>query len=130
MARITKRERRLVRPPTHPGAILREDVLPALRLSVSDVARQLGISRQMLHRVLACRAPVTPDMAVRLGKFCGNGPGLWLRLQQAFELWHVERRLAEEIANIPTHGEATVRAASQGRYQSVPAESEVFPSDL
>jgi len=65
----------------------------------------------MLHRILACRAPVTPDTAVRLGKFCGNGPGLWLRLQQAFDLWHAERRLAKEITNIPTHGETTVRAA-------------------
>ena len=111
MAKATKRERRLVRPPTHPGAILREDVLPALRLSVSDAARQLGVSRQMLHRILACRAPVTPDMAVRLGKFCGNGPGLWLRLQQAFDLWHAERRLAKEIINIPTHGETAIQAA-------------------
>jgi len=111
MVKAAKRGRRLERPPTHPGAILREDVLPALRLSVSDAARQLGVSRQMLHRILACRAPVTPDMAVRLGKFCGNGPGLWLRLQQAFDLWHAERRLAEEITNIPTHGEITVRAA-------------------
>jgi len=111
MVKAAKRDRRLERPPTHPGAILREDVLPALRLPVSDAARQLGVSRQMLHRILACRAPVTPDMAVRLGKFCGNGPGLWLRLQQTFDLWHAERRLAEEIANIPTHGETTVRAA-------------------
>jgi addiction module HigA family antidote len=111
MARTAKRGRRPERPPTHPGAILREDVLPALRLSVSDVALQLGVSRQMLHRILACRAPVTPDMAVRLGKFCGNGPGLWLRLQQAFDLWHAENRLAKEIASIPTHGETTVRAA-------------------
>jgi len=111
MAKTAKRDRRPDRPPTHPGAILREDVLPALRLPVSDAARQLGVSRQMLHRILACRAPVTPDMAVRLGKFSGNGPGLWLRLQQAFDLWHAERRLAEEIANIPTHGATTVRAA-------------------
>jgi len=111
MVKAAKRDRQLERPPTHPGAILREDVLPALRLSVSDAARQLGVSRQMLHRILACRAPVTPDTAVRLGKFCGNGPGLWLRLQQAFDLWHAERRLAKEITNIPTHGETTVRAA-------------------
>lgn len=111
MAKTAKQERRPGRPPTHPGTILREDVLPALRLSVSDAARQLGVSRQMLHRILACRAPLTPDMAVRLGKFCGNGPGLWLRLQQAFDLWHAERRLAEEITNIPTHEEAIIRAA-------------------
>jgi addiction module HigA family antidote len=92
--------------PTHPGAVLREDVLPALRVSVAEAARELRISRQWLHRVLAERAPVTPEMAVRLGKFCGNGPGLWLRMQQTFDLWHAERTLAKEVAAIPTRPHA------------------------
>ena len=90
-------------PPVHPGEILREDVLPALRLSVTAAAKQLGIARQTLHRLLAERAAVTPEMAVRLGKFCGNGPGLWLRLQQAHDLWHAERLLADVVARIPSH---------------------------
>jgi plasmid maintenance system antidote protein VapI len=42
-------------------------------------------------------------MAVRLGKFCGNGPGLWLRLQQTHDLWHAERRLADAVDRIPSH---------------------------
>jgi addiction module HigA family antidote len=91
------------RAPTHPGAVLGEDVLPALRLSVSEAARQLRISRQTLHRILVGKSSVTPEMAVRLGRFCGNGPGLWLRLQQAHDLWHAERRLAREVEKIPTH---------------------------
>ena len=74
------------RKPTHPGELLREDVLPALGISVSEAARRLRVSRQTLHRILAGDAGVTPDMAVRLGKFCGNGPGLWLRMQQAYDL--------------------------------------------
>jgi antitoxin HigA-1 len=90
-------------PPVHPGEVLRDDVLPSLRLSVAEAARQLGIARQTLHRILAARAAVTPEMAVRLGKFCGNGPGLWLRLQQTYDLWHAERRLAETLELIPTH---------------------------
>jgi addiction module HigA family antidote len=89
------------RPPTHPGEILREDVLPQLKLSVSAAARQLRISRQTLHRILAGTAAVTPEMAVRLGKFCGNGPGLWLRMQQAYDLWHAERHLRSELDKIP-----------------------------
>jgi addiction module HigA family antidote len=60
---------KLRRPPTHPGAILREDVLPALNLSVSEAARQLRVTRQTLHRVLAETSGVSPEMAVRLGKF-------------------------------------------------------------
>ena len=71
---------RPARSPVHPGEILREDVLPALGLSVSEAARQLGVTRQTLHRVMAGTHSITPEMALRLGKFCGNGPGLWLRM--------------------------------------------------
>jgi antitoxin HigA-1 len=93
---------RPTRKPTHPGELLREDVLPLLGISVSEAARKLRVSRQTLHRILAGDAGVTPDMAVRLGKFCGNGPGLWLRMQQAYDLWHAEQRLAIELTKIPT----------------------------
>ena len=89
--------------PTHPGELLKEDVLPALRLPVAEAARQLGVSRQTLYKILGGTAPVTPEMALRLGKWCGNGPGLWLRTQQAFDLWHAERALAEVLAGIPSH---------------------------
>ena len=92
--------------PTHPGAILREDILPALGLGVAEAARQLRVSRQALHRILAERTGVSPDMAVRLGRFCGNGAGFWLRLQSAYDLWHAERRLAREVKTIPTHRKA------------------------
>lgn len=91
------------RPPTHPGAILREDVLPALNLSVSAAARQLRVTRQTLHRLLAGTSGVSPEMALRLGKFCGNGPQLWLRMQQNYDLWHVEQRLGAEVEQIPAH---------------------------
>ena len=93
-------------PPVHPGEIVKEDVLLALRLSVSEAARQLGISRQTLHRILSGKQGVTPDMALRLGKFCGNGPEMWLRMQQAFDLWSAEKRIRKEIEKIPTHGRA------------------------
>jgi len=89
--------------PAHPGAILREDVLPALELSISEAARQLRVSRQMLHSILSGRSAVSPEMAVRLGKFCGNGPGLWLRMQASHDLWHAERKLRAEVRKIPEH---------------------------
>jgi addiction module HigA family antidote len=82
---------------------LREDVLPALNLSVSEAARQLRVTRQTLHRVLAGKSGISPEMAVRLGKFCGNGPGIWLRMQQTFDLWHAEKRLHYELEKIPAH---------------------------
>jgi len=91
------------RRPTHPGAILREDILPALGLSVSEAARQLGVTRQTLHRIMAEKVSITPEMAMRLGRFCGNGPGLWLRMQQAYDLWRAERELGAELKRIPVH---------------------------
>ncbi|MCU0594824.1 MAG: HigA family addiction module antitoxin [Desulfobacterota bacterium] len=93
-------KRPLKRSPAHPGEVLREDVLPALGLSVSEAARRLGVSRQQLHRILACTHPITTDMALRIGKFAGNGPELWLRMQQAYDLWHVERRMENELSKI------------------------------
>jgi len=90
-------------PPTHPGEILREDVLPALNLSVSEAARQLRITRQTLHKILAGTMSVTPEMAVRLGKFCGNGPNLWINMQVAHDLWKAKQRLKNEIKRIPDH---------------------------
>ena len=98
-------------PPVHPGEILKEDVLPALRLSVSEAARQLGVSRQTLHRVLAGTHGVTAEMALRLGKLCGNGPNLWLRMQQRYDLWYAQQRLRKEIKKIPTHVEAALGSA-------------------
>jgi addiction module HigA family antidote len=82
--------------------MLREDVLPALHLSVSQAARDLGISRQMLHAVLAEKSAISPEMAVRLGKFCGNGPELWLRMQIAFDLWQACQALRSNLPAIPT----------------------------
>lgn len=90
------------RTPIHPGEILREDVLPALGLPIKTVAEQLGVTRQALHRVLAGTAGITPEMALRLGKFCGNGPSVWLRMQGAYDLWHAERALRDDLAKIPT----------------------------
>jgi addiction module HigA family antidote len=95
-------KRPLKRPPVHPGEILREDVLKNLGLSVSEAARRLGVSRQQLHRILASTHPITIEMALRIGKFAGNGPGLWLRMQQAYDLWYAENRMTDELSKIET----------------------------
>ena len=60
--------------PVHPGEILREEVLPILKLSVIEAVRQLGVFRQTLDRIMAGTHAITPEMAVRIGEFCGNGP--------------------------------------------------------
>jgi addiction module HigA family antidote len=89
--------------PRHPGALLRDRVLPSLRLSVSQAARELRVARQTLHRVLAGTAAVSPEMAVRLARLSGTRPDFWLGLQQAHDLWRAELALADMIERIPEH---------------------------
>ena len=88
--------------PTHPGELLREDILPALGLPKAEIARRLQISRQTLYDLLGERQPVTPAMALRLGKFFGNGPDFWLNLQRDYDLRTLEPQMAEELAAIET----------------------------
>jgi addiction module HigA family antidote len=90
------------REPNHPGTLLREIVLPAMRVSVAEAARELGVSRQQLYKILRNERAVTAEMATRLGRYCGNGPEMWLNMQSNFDLWHVEHDLAEELERIPT----------------------------
>lgn len=77
--------------PPHPGETLRDDVLPALGLSVTEVAAQLGVSRVALSRVLNGRAAISPEMALRLECWLGVENGgradLWLAEQSAYDLW-------------------------------------------
>jgi addiction module HigA family antidote len=88
--------------PTHPGEVLREDVLPALGRNKAEIARALGVSRHTLYELLGERQPVTPQMALRLGKLCGNGPEIWSRMQGAFDLAVAAEAMADELARIPT----------------------------
>jgi addiction module HigA family antidote len=86
--------------PTHPGELLREVVIPALGLSKTAVADYLGVSRQTLYDLIGEKQPVTPQMAVRIGKLIGNGPAIWLNMQTAFDLWHAAREV--DVSGIPT----------------------------
>jgi antitoxin HigA-1 len=86
--------------PTHPGELLRE-VIPATGKSKTEIAALLRLSRQHLYDILNERKPVTPAVAVRLGKLFGDGAGVWVRMQGAYDTWHAERELAHEIKKIP-----------------------------
>lgn len=82
--------------PPHPGLTLRDDVLPALGLSVTQAAEQLGVSRVALSRVLNGRAAISPDMALRLEAWLGADRGgdarVWLAQQSAYDVWQAEQR--------------------------------------
>src|SRR5207249_755675 len=73
--------------PTHPGELLREEVMPAAELNQVQLAKALGVSRKTISEVVLEQRPITVDMAMRLGRYFGNGPNLWLNMQQAVDLW-------------------------------------------
>ena len=73
-------------PPVHPGEIMREDILPETGLSVTAAAKALGISRQMLHEILAERRPLSAVMCLKVARLFGSSPELWMRLQATYDL--------------------------------------------
>lgn len=79
------------RRPTHPGAILREDVLPSLGMTQVEFAKRLGVSRLTVSELINEKRAVSPDMAMRLGRLLGNGPEIWLRMQQTLDLWDLAK---------------------------------------
>jgi addiction module HigA family antidote len=90
--------------PPHPGLTLRDDVLPALGLNVTQAAEQLGVSRVALSRVLNGRAAISPEMALRieawLGKERGGDARVWLAEQSAHDMWQTEQRLKDTPLNV------------------------------
>jgi len=95
----TKTTRSRKRCPSHPGALL-EDIIPATGKTKLEIATLLGISRQQLYDILREKKPVSPNVAARLGKLFGDGPGVWLRMQAAYDAWHAENEV--DVSGIPT----------------------------
>ena len=79
------------RKPTHPGELLREDVLPALKMSQAELAKRLGVSRLSVSELLLEKRALSPDMAVRIGRLTKTTPDSWLRMQTAVDLWTLQR---------------------------------------
>jgi antitoxin HigA-1 len=87
--------------PIHPGEMLREDMLPALGRSKAEIARLLGISRQTLYDILNEKQPITAQMALRIGKLCGNGGDIWIRLQTRYDMQIAEAEMGDAQDAIP-----------------------------
>jgi antitoxin HigA-1 len=81
------------RAPTHPGELFREILDEHLRLSVSESARRMNVSRQSLHAVLRGDSAVTAEMALRFGRLVGGSPELYVQMQAKRDLWETERKL-------------------------------------
>ena len=81
--------------PPHPGETLREDILSALGLTVTQAAAQLGVTRAALSRVVNGRAAISPEMALRLEGWLGVKHGghadVWVAQQAAYDLWQARK---------------------------------------
>lgn len=94
--------------PPHPGSILKEDVLPALGLTVTDAAAQLGISRVQFSRFINGRAGVSPELALRLSKWIAAPTAImWLQMQADYDLWQAEHS-GHLLEVEPAHGRGLV----------------------
>ena len=83
------------RRPTHPGELLREDVLPALKLTQGEIAARLGVSRLSVSELLHEKRALSADMAVRIGRLTGTSPESWLNKQATYDLWQAKQKIKE-----------------------------------
>ena len=83
------------RKPTHPGEVLREDVIKPLGLTVTETARHVGVTRKTLSALINCKAAMSPEMAVRIGKATKTSPESWLYMQAKLDLWNAQRKQAK-----------------------------------
>ena len=82
------------RRPTHPGGILKRHYIEPLALSISEIAKDLGVSRKTISKIVNEKGAVTPDMALRLSKAFNTSPELWLNMQTKYDLWMAEQKSA------------------------------------
>lgn len=90
----------LKRRPTHPGAMLREDFLPDYGLTVSMLAKRLGVSRQSVNELVLEHRAITTEMALLLSALFGNSPEFWLNGQRAVDLWDATQALKDRLKDI------------------------------
>jgi len=90
----------MMRRPTHPGEMLREDFLPDYGLTVSSLAKAIGVSRQSINELLRERRRVSPEMALRLARLFGNSPEFWLNAQRAVDLWDAAQSIQNDVIRI------------------------------
>jgi len=89
----------MARPAIHPGEILGEE-LQELNMSANEMAKALHVPTNRITQIVAGRRSITADTALRLGRWLGTGPELWLNLQKAYELRMAEQAVGDEIRRI------------------------------
>ena len=87
--------------PTHPGEVI-SDILEDLEITQTKFAELIGVSRRSVNEIIQGRRPITVDMAIRIGKALGNGPQLWLNLQQKVDIWDALQANKEDYDKLTT----------------------------
>jgi len=90
------------RKPTHPGKILLEDVMKPLRITITEAAKDLGISRKTLSEIVNGRCALSPEIAVRIGKATHTSPESWLAMQTRLNLWKAMQKEPEDVVEFKT----------------------------
>ncbi|MFC4334997.1 HigA family addiction module antitoxin [Salininema proteolyticum] len=90
--------------PVHPGKVLMDDFLAPLRLSQTRVARTVGVPPRRINEIVLGKRGITPDTALRLGRFFGNGPAFWMNLQARHDLKVERDKLGPELRRIAPLG--------------------------
>jgi antitoxin HigA-1 len=86
--------------PCHPGEILREEYLQPLNISITEFAKQIGVSRKVLSDVVNEKAGISPVMSLRLSKALNKSPQFWLTMQMNYDLFQVEKKSRKEISTV------------------------------
>ena len=81
-----------MKPPPHPGRIVRQECIDALGLTVTAAAKGLGVTRKALSELVNGKSGISPEMAVRLSKAFGSSPELWLGLQMDYDLAQLQTK--------------------------------------
>ena len=116
MAKEKTPDRRMTRKPTHPGEVLKLDVLPSLRVTQERFGEMLGLSRKTINQILAGKSPITAETAVKLGTLFGNEPEFWLNMQSSYDIWVARHAVESSLQQLREW---------QGQMQSLSSETAI-----
>src|SRR5438132_12409519 len=102
------------RRPTHPGAALREDIMSGVGINQAQLAKAFGVSRLTISEIVLEKRGVTPDIAIRLSKYFGTSPDLWLGLQKDVDLWDAVQANRKVYARIKPRKRKAAKIAGEG----------------
>jgi addiction module HigA family antidote len=89
------------RKPTHPGEVLLEDVIKPFGLTITEAAKDLGVTRKTLSELVNQKASLSPEMAIRIAKATNTSPESWLKMQAKLQLWNALQREPENVVKFP-----------------------------